>query len=308
MDRLLESTIGTGRPAAARAYAPSGRKTFALMHIPKCAGTSLMNSITLSIGPGRHVVGFDRSLFGDFRQFDSIPKIMRSVIYLDPASMPPDAATVMGHFSHSTLRHRYPEADLAIFLREPTVRVLSHWTYWRSLTWFSLRHWGGEWSERLKRARLPLRDFLSRAEIACQTDNIITRMLVWPHRLLPDDQFIDPVNDEALLALALENLENCDFAGITERGAAAYREFSDWLGSKLDLPTLNPAQKMRRAARTKLDSELTPATLDLLHARVRLDSRIWKRLATLSMSPSEADRLQQNAILQAIARFSVLLA
>ena len=267
-----------------------------------------MNSITLNIGSGRHVVGFDRSLFGDFRQFDSIPKMMRSVIYLDPADMPQDAATVMGHFSHSTLRHRYPDADLAIFLREPTVRVLSHWIYWRSLTWFSLRHWGGEWSERLKMARLPLRGFLSRPEIACQTDNIIIRMLVWPHKLLHDDQFIDPANDEALLALALENLENCDFAGITERGSAVYREFSAWLGSKLDLPTLNPAQKMRRAARTKLNNELTPETLDLLQARVRLDNRLWKRLATRNMSPSEADRLQHNAILQAIARFSALLA
>jgi hypothetical protein len=304
MDRLPESTIG---PAASRASAPSGRRPFALLHIPKCAGTSLMNSITLSIGPGRHVVGFDRSLFGDFQQFDSIPKMMRSVIALDPAEMPEDAVTVMGHFSHSTLRNRYPDAGLAIFLREPTVRVLSHWIYWRSLTWFSLRHWGGEWSERLKLARLPLRDFLSRPEIACQTDNIITRMLVWPHQLLPDDRFIDPANDEALLTSALKNLENCDFAGITERGSAVYREFSGWLGLKLDLPTLNPAQRMRRTARTKLNTELTPETLDLLQARVRLDTRIWKHLAALKMSPSEADRLQQNAILQAIARFSVLL-
>jgi hypothetical protein len=304
MDRLPESITG----AASSASPAAARKPFALLHIPKCAGTSLMNSITLNLGPGPHVAGFDRSLFGDFRQFDSIPKMMRGVIYLDPAEMPADAATVMGHFAHSTLRRRYPEAGLAIFLREPTVRVLSHWIYWRSLTWFSLRHWGAEWSERLKLARLPLRDFLSRPEIASQTDNIMTRMLVWPHRLLPGDQFIDPANDEALLAAALENLENCDFAGITERGAAVYREFSGWLGMKLDLPTLNPAQKMRRAARTRLHTEVTPETLGLLQARVRLDTRLWQRLASLHMSASEADRLQHDAILQAVARFSGLLA
>jgi hypothetical protein len=222
--------------------------------------------------------------------------------------MPEDAATVMGHFSHSTLRNRYPDAGLAIFLREPTVRVLSHWIYWRSLTWFSLRHWGGEWSERLKLARLPLRDFLSRPEIACQTDNIITRMLVWPHPLLSDSQFIDPANDQALLASAMASLENCDFAGITERGSAVVREFSGWLGLSLDLPTLNPAQKMRRAARTQLHAELTPETLELLQARVRLDDKLWQHLASLNMSRSEAGRLQHNAILQAIARFSVLLA
>lgn len=308
MDRLPESSIGAVEKAASWASAPAGRKPFALLHIPKCAGTSLMSGITLSLGAGRQVVGFDRSLFGDFRQFDSIPKMMRSVIYLEPTEMPADAVTVMGHFSHSTLRYRYPDADLAIFLREPTVRVLSHWIYWRSLTWFSLRHWGGEWSARLKMARLPLREFLCRPEIACQTDNIITRMLVWPHELLPDSQFIDPANDQALLSVALENLENCDFAGITERGSAVYRDFSRWLSAKLDLPRLNPAQKMRRAARTKLHTELTPETLDLLQARVRLDNRIWKRLAGRSMSPSEVDRLQHDAILRAIARFSELLA
>lgn len=267
-----------------------------------------MNSITLGIGRGHHVVGFDRSLFGDFRQFDSIPKMMRGVIHLDPAEMPLDAASIMGHFSYDTLRHRYPDADLAVFLREPTVRLLSHWVYWRALTWFSLRHWGSEWSARLKLARLPLRDFLSSPEIACQTDNIVTRMLVWPHRLIPDGQFIDPANDAALLATALENLENCDFAGITERGSAAYREFSDWLGIKLDLPTLNPAQKMRRSARTKLSNELTPETLGLLDERVRLDARIWKWLAVQKMSESQADRLRHTAILQAVARFSALLA
>jgi hypothetical protein len=155
---------------------------------------------------------------------------------------------------------------------------------------------------------LPLRDFLSHPEIACQTDNVMTRMLAWPHKLIPDDQFIDPANDEALLAIAVENLKNCDFAGITERGSAVYREFSDWLGIKLDLPTLNPAQKMRRSARTKLNAELTAETLVLLGERVRLDAQLWKRLAVLKMSESQADQLRQNAILQAVARFSALLA
>jgi hypothetical protein len=308
MDRLPESVAQEKNRVTKRAASRRGGKTLALLHIPKCAGTSIMDSIVLGAGPGRHVAGFDRCLFGDFQQFESIPKMMRSVIYLDKADLPPDAVTVMGHFSFNTLRGRYPDADFAIFLREPMARLLSHWTYWRALTWFSLRHWGAEWSARLKLARLPLEKFLSHPDIACQTDNIVTRMLVWPHRLIPEDAFIDPANDEALLAAAWENLEQFGFAGITERGSAVYREFSDWLGFRLELPTLNPARKMRRSRRTRLNAELTPAAFNLLGERSRLDARLWKALAARKMCETDAANLQNHAFLQAVARFSILLA
>jgi hypothetical protein len=307
MDRLPVSAFPQQNQNASRA-SPGKGNTLALLHIPKCAGTSIMDSIALGVGPGRHIAGFDRCLFGDFRNFDNIPKMMRSMIYLDPAEIPADATTVMGHFSFDTLRGQYPNADLVIFLREPMARLLSHWTYWRALTWFSLRHWGAEWSARLKLARLPLEQFLSHPEVACQTDNIVTRMLAWPHRLIPDDGFIDPSDDQALLAIASENLEQFGFAGITERGSVIYREFSDWLGIRLDLPTLNPARKMRRSRRTRLNAELTTSALKLLGERSRLDAKLWKALAVRKMSETEADKLQNNAILQAVARFSILLA
>jgi hypothetical protein len=304
MDRLTD--LAESLPYPEDSSARQGG-TFALLHIPKCAGTSIMRGIEQGFGPGRHVNGFDRCLFGNFEAFDSIPKMMRSVIHLDSAEMP-DALTVMGHFSFGTLRGRYPDADLAVFLREPTARLLSHWVYWRALTWFSLRHWGAEWSPRLKLARLPLHGFLSHPDVASQTDNIITRMLVWPHPLIPDNQFIDPANDDALLLIAIKNLANCGFAGITEQGSVVYREFSTWLGITLDLATLNPAVRMRRAARTRLNEELTPATLDLLRQRSRLDDKLWKILAVRKMSEADAETLRENAILQAVARFSLLLA
>jgi len=308
MDRLPELAIDLKNRAATRLATSPGGRPLALLHIPKCAGTSIMDSIALGAAAGRHVNGFDRCLFGDFQQFDSIPKMMRNVIYLDKAELPRDPVTVMGHFSFDTLCGRYPDADFAIFLREPMTRLLSHWIYWRALTWFSLRHWGAEWSARLKLARLPLQEFLSHPDVACQTDNIVTRMLVWPHRLIPDNAFIDPANDEALLAIAMENLEQFGFAGITERGAAVYQEFSDWLGIRLDLPTLNPARKMRRSQRTRLYAELTPGALGLLAERSRLDARLWRALAIRKMNEPDAVSLRNNTILQAVARFSILLA
>jgi hypothetical protein len=308
MDRLPKTAIHQQQPATSRASRSGSGNILAFLHIPKCAGTSIMDSIALGIGPGRHVRGFDRCLFGDFSQFDSIPKMMRGVIHLDKTELPLEATTVMGHFSYQTLRGRYPNADFVVLLREPTVRLLSHWIYWRSLTWFSLRHWGAEWSARLKLARLPLQAFLSHPDIACQTDNIITRMLVWPHPLIPDNQFIDPANDAALLAIACENLEHFGFAGITERKAAGYRELSDWLGFRLDVPSLNPARKMRRSVRSQMNTELADGTLRLLAERSRLDAKLWMLLATRKMTETEAGRLRQTAILQAVARFSILLA
>jgi hypothetical protein len=308
MDLSPESAVHPSSAVRTRAASSGGGGPLALLHIPKCAGTSIMDSIALSAGPGHHVNGFDRCLFGDFRQFDRIPKMMRNVIYLDKSELPLNATTVMGHFSFASLRGRYPDADFAIFLREPTARLLSHWTYWRALTWFSLRHWGAEWSTRLKLARLPLQEFLSHPDVACQTDNIVTRMLVWPHRLIPDNGFIDPANDEALLAIALENLQQFGFAGIIERGSVVYQEFSDWLGIRLELATLNPARKMRRSRRTRLNTELSPAALTLLAERSRLDARLWMALAARKMSETDTAGLRNNAILQAVARFSILLA
>jgi hypothetical protein len=308
MDRLPKTAIHLQQQTASPASRSRGGNILVFLHIPKCAGTSTMDSIALGIGPGRHVRGFDRCLFGDFSQFDTIPKMMRGVIHLDQTELPQDATTVMGHFSYQTLRGRYPNADFVVLLREPTVRLLSHWIYWRSLTWSSLRYWGAEWSARLKLARLPLQAFLSHPEIACQTDNIVTRMLVWPHPLIPDDQIIDPANDAALLAIACENLEHFGFAGITERKAAGYRELSDWLGFRLDVPSLNPARKMRRSVRSQMNAELTDEAIRLLAERSRLDNKLWMLLATRKMTEADAGRLRQSTILQAVARFSILLA
>lgn len=185
-----------------------------------------MQSIETAYGRGVHVRGFDRSLFGNFNNFDSIPKMMRSAIHLDPTQLPHDATTIMGHFSYHTLQTRYPQASLATVLREPTARLLSHWLYWRSLTWFAFRHWGADWSARLKLAKLPLENFLQHPAIACQTDNVVTRMLVWPNQHIPAEDFINPEHDGQLLAIARHRLSRFDYADIVERGPTLYQDFS----------------------------------------------------------------------------------
>ena len=56
-------------------------------------------------------------------------------------------------------------------------------------------------------AHRSLLEFLTSAQIACQTDNVAVRMLLWPHPLIPDDDFTREENDEVLIELALASLE-----------------------------------------------------------------------------------------------------
>jgi SOS response regulatory protein OraA/RecX len=65
---------------------------------------------------------------------------------------------------------------------------------------------------------------------------------------------------------------------------------------------------MRRLARTKMSTELTPTALGLLSERSRLDAKLWTALAAQKMSNSDVAQLRNNAVLQAVARFSILLA
>ncbi|OYV49132.1 MAG: hypothetical protein B7Z77_08865 [Acidocella sp. 20-58-15] len=280
----------------------------AFMHVPKTAGTSLTHAISQIAPGGCHVRGFDRSSFGGFESFDDIPASMRRLIYLHEKALPADAVTICGHFSYNTLRSQYPAAELVTVLREPAARLLSHWTYWRGLTWWELRRWGPVWAERLKLAALPLAEFLSHPEIACQTDNIVTRMLVWPEQAVPAAGFIDPHDDARLLHLALARLRRFGYVDVVERGEAMMADFSTWVGAPLALPRLNETPLLPRRMRTGYQGTLTPRALALLQQRSRLDVCLWRQVAGRYRWDTPIDLLQEAARLRAVARCALLLA
>jgi hypothetical protein len=241
------------------------------MHIPKTSGMALNEAIVEALKPSSFIIAFDRCLFGDFDAFETISPEVRMVVRLDASEFPPNAGMVLGHIALSTIRTAYPSAKVFTVLREPRARLISHWLYWRFLSEEEVKSWG-VWGDRISRlGRVPLYEFLSAPEIACQTDNIALRMLLWPHPLIPDGDFIPPESDDELLAEARRALETLDFFGAVEDLQLDNR-LSTFLGVSLSRRLVN---ETRAPLQPALAEELTEATLEAVGARSRLDSVLW---------------------------------
>ena len=183
------------------------------MHIPKTSGMALGRGLSEARAPTKTLTGFDGVLFGGFRDFDTIAPAIRRNIYLDPTALPPDPGVVAAHMAISTTTRAYRQAQFVTVLREPYSRILSHWLYWRTQSDDSLAAWG-RWAQILRQARLPLSEFLGCREVACQFDNLSVRMLLWPHRLIRDDDFLSPSDDDTLLREAIARLERFAYSDV----------------------------------------------------------------------------------------------
>src|ERR1700729_2142966 len=149
------------------------------MHIPKTAGTCLSAAFGETIGAGPTVAGFDLSQFASNTDFSTFSDQERRRIVMSASLLPP-TNFVFGHFSLTTLASAYPNSQLVTVLREPMSRILSHWLYWRQFDDDALKPYGTA-GNRVRHARNNLQDFLQKRDIACQTDNLIVRMLLWPN-------------------------------------------------------------------------------------------------------------------------------
>ncbi len=272
---------------------------FGFMHIPKCGGTQLMTEIEAFLRPLQRVEGWDLSQTGGVIPDRSIRLEIGQEggrvggIYVSPTAMPAKGDMVAGHFARSTLLARYPDIKIMSILREPQSRVLSHWFYLRDYT-DEILFLFGNWGSHLAVARQPLRVFLTTPSIACLTDNIITRMLLCPHELIPQDDFIDERADQMLLDQALARLAELDFVDIIENDAMRSRLLM-WLGavwgqtfwSKLERRLNGPPRGNPNEARPPLFGERRPMSDELgeggaalLATRSRLDAVLWRHVAS----------------------------
>ncbi|WP_144245523.1 hypothetical protein [Burkholderia multivorans] len=286
-------------------FARDAGKPLAVMHVPKTAGTSVITGISDALQSPVDVWGCDRMLLGAFDKFSEFGDDVAKTIYSDPGKMP-DAKLVMGHFSRSTLVGRYPNAQLLTFIREPLTRLLSHWVYWRCTPDDHLAHWGS-WRECVEVSRGSLKAFLTDPRIACQTDNIVTRMLLWPDARCGNDTFIHPNDDSTVLKDALRRLDSFAYTDIIEN--PSFRStLSEWLGASLPMNHLNPTARVPPDLRLRLDKELDPETMSLLDARCRLDYELWRTLAKYRLKNVDAYMLQRQTVIQAFSRYGALLA
>jgi hypothetical protein len=150
-------------------------------------------------------------------------------------------------------------------------------------------------------------DFLAEPRLACQTDNLALRMLLWPHPFLPEAEFIDPIHGERLVHTAMARLLEFDFVGVVENGSIANR-LQRWLDRPFIYDRHNETTAIPRQYRTLLHRELTPDALDLLDARSGLDFRLWAQIAADGLPDRDVSKLRERTILANVARYSLLMA
>ena len=273
------------------------------MHIPKTSGSALVAA--LATDGADTVRGFDRSIFGGFDDFATLASPITATIAFSPADLPSQPSLVAGHFALSTLRAAYPTAPLFTLWREPRSRLLSHWLYWRALTDADTAAWG-TWAERLRSARLPLADFLDCPAVACQTDNVVTRMLLWPYPLIPADSFIHHRHDRILLSEARRRLEQVDFVDLLENPDFP-QNLRKWSGRPFDQKRENVTETIPEPFRSPLPREFTPHCLLLLADRCRLDNHLWRHVAKARLRDQDVEAVRQSTLLANIARYALLM-
>jgi hypothetical protein len=260
-----------------RAYGPGNPLVFS--HIPKTAGTSLGAALDQVLQPAVAVHGgIDTALFGGYDDLESISPAMRAGIYLSPEDLPADASLVTAHVAPGTTTVRYPGADHITVLRTPQVRMLSQWLHSRSLSEFTLRHWGPS-GDAFRAGRQPVRGYLNHAKVAPSVDNTITRFLTWPHPALARTEFIAEADDDALVEAAITRLESFAHVNLVEN-PAFMSEISAWL-----------------------DAE----TRELLDHRCRLDVRVWNHVAARVLPDADPAAVLGAALERAVKRYDELL-
>jgi len=298
LDRLR---LWPGRDRAPTLFDRS--RPLAFMHIPKTAGSSMIGALVDALQP-RHVLsGYDHILFGAYTDFASFDPAVQKLVYHAPEELP-ETELVVGHISYDTLVRRYPAAQFTTVLREPILRLLSLWIFWRGHSDARLAAWGS-WADDVRLSRRPLEHFLRAPSLACQTDNQALRMLLSPHKLIPANGPIDARHDATLLAQATERLRRFAYADVLENDRFV-NDWQDWLGVSMSLPRLNETTKLPAPLHSQLDVEMTDDALHHLHRCTRLDLHLWRHVAGWRLT--DPDRLREHALLPGIARYAALMA
>lgn len=134
-------------------------------------------------------------------------------------------------------------------------------------------------------------------------------MLLWPHRQIPDNDFIDErlQHDSSLLDEAIAKLQMFAYVDLVEN-PRLYTNLQAWLHRPVVGNVVNETIHMPDPLRTQLHLELKPEVLDLLQLRSRLDVRLWNAVAEERSCRLSPESLRMRAILLNAARHALLLA
>jgi hypothetical protein len=285
------------------------------MHVPKAAGTTMIEQIEFTLRPRRSEYRLDGTQFGAFDRFHTMDKNIRTGIVFDLSQIPEDTDVLMGHVGLKTLEKRFPEARKATIVREPVARLISQWLYHRTYDDEKTALYG-DWGEAIALSRLPLRTYISQRDIFCLTDNVLTRMLLWPHPLIPENAPLEPAHDDFLYREARAALDRFDYIDSAEN-EELIGNFSAWLDvtygralvSRLktlaahrNKPTVKNAFVSMKGRRSfDIDAEIAEAG-PALKARTRIDQRLWDYIVSGKLGKS-AEVFRCHAWQSAIGRY-----
>ena len=272
------------------------RRPIRVMHVPKAAGTSLADAIRVAaIEEARRTdapvsicpEAMDTSLFGSFAGWDGLGAEHAEMVQREPALLA-EYDVVMGHYrlDHLVLGHR--PADVVTVLREPRARLLSLYSFWRSWSEKELAAWDPYEVPRL--AMRPLDALLSEPAAAAQTDNVVARLLVGEHPLVPPDEFIAAENSDHVTAEALDRLESLGHVDVVEAGADCWRRVAAWIDLDLRVGHRNVTESGPTASSAEL-GVASPA----LRARTSIDAALWAAAASWRIDGTSSAELRQLA-------------
>lgn len=286
-----------------RQYGPG--KPLVFNHIPKTAGSTITAALEQILQPALFVRGLDLALVGGYNDLDSVRDSANTPFFFKPEDMPADATMVAGHIAPGTTMPRYPEGEHITLLRAPHTRLISQWLHGRSVSEFSLRHWGPS-AEAFRVARLPLADYLQHAMLAPNVDNTITRFLAWPHPKLEPTAFIAEADDDELFAAAVARLDAMAHVDVVEN-PGFIAALGAWLGHELPQSRLNERTSVPPRMRPDLAAELQGGTREALEHRLRIDNRVWAHVARRVMPDTDVEQVREAALQKTIKRYAAML-
>ena len=248
-----------------------------------------------------------------------MPASTRATIFDDGNEIPAHADVIAGHLSPKTIQGSYPSARLITILRTPASRLLSHWFYWRGYGPEVRAHYG-DWGQAIACAQADLGVFLHERQLACATDNIIVRMLLWPHQLIPADDFINPRDDAQLLADARRTLSTFSFVHIIE-DPAMMTSLEQWLRLAYGHSFWSRVKNVQRrrssltvnVSKSPVVKMKTPLSVQLMNGadndvkqRTRLDDVLWHEIANRYFTQDQAKIVYAKSVTSAVERYEHL--
>lgn len=272
------------------------RERLAYLHLPKAAGTSIRSALSAYYPTDVTVpYSFDRHLFGDEPR---ITEITEPVFLGDPGEFRP-FRYMEGHWTLPSMEAAFESADIVCLLREPRARFLSHYSFWRS--WPEWMHELWEPYGAARYARLPLSAYCTEPGVAHQADNLITRLILGPHELIPDRGFIRAGDIAQVVDAACRRLDAIGHADVIERGDATYVALEAWFGSPLSRERLNETD-LGAGEPIDLVDALDTETMALMYRRNSADMEIWMHVARRSMSDTDARSLAESTFARSVTR------